>query len=120
MRWKWIVVGIFGLMVVFMIVLYVILSTYNFNSLKPQIARAAKEATGRELTLAGDIHLKIGLTPALVVENASFQNAPWGSRPDMARIKRFEMKVALLPLISRRIELKRLILVEPDILIEIG
>jgi hypothetical protein len=36
----------------------------------------------------------------------------------MAKIKRFEVQVALLPLISKRIELKRLILVEPDILVE--
>jgi len=118
MRWKWIVITICGVIVVFMAAVYVIVSTYNFNSLKPQITKAAKEATGRELTLGGDIRLKIGLTPALVVENVSFQNAPWGSRPDLAKIKRFEVQVALLPLISRNIELKRLILVEPDILVE--
>ena len=85
MRWKWIVVGVCGFIVALIIAVYVILSTYNFNSLKPQITKAAKEATGRELTLGGDIHLKIGLTPALVMENVSFQNAPWGSRPDMAK-----------------------------------
>ena len=118
MRWKWIVMGVCGLIVVLIIAVVVILSTYNFNSLKPQITKAAKEATGRELTLGGDIRLKISLTPALVVENVSFQNAPWGSRPEMAKIKRFEVQVALIPLISKRIELKRLILVEPDILVE--
>ena len=118
MRWKWIVMGVCGLIVVLIIAVVVILSTYNFNSLKPQITKAAKEATGRELTLGGDIRLKISLTPALVVENVSFQNAPWGSRPEMAKIKRFEVQVALFPLISKRIELKRLILVEPDILVE--
>ena len=118
MRWKWIVIGVCGFIVALVIAIVVILSTYNFNSLKPQITKAARDATGRELTLGGDIRLKIGLTPALVMENVSFQNAPWGSRPDMAKIKRFEVQVALVPLISRNIELKRLILVEPDILVE--
>jgi AsmA family protein len=118
MRWKWIILGICGLIVALIIAAVVILSTYNFNSLKPQITKAAKEATGRELTLGGDIRLKISLTPALVVENVSFQNAPWGSRPEMAKIKRFEVRVALLPLLSKTIQLKRMILVEPDILIE--
>ncbi len=78
----------------------------------------AKEATGRELKLEGDIKLKISLRPALVVEGVKFQNAPWGSRPDMAQIKRFEVQVALLPLLSKNIELSRLILMEPDILVE--
>ena len=118
MRWKWIILGVCGFIVALVIAIVVILSTYNFNSLKPQITKAAKEATGRELTLGGDIRLKIGLIPALVMENVSFQNAPWGSRPEMAKIKRFEVQVALLPLISKSIELKRLILVEPDILVE--
>jgi uncharacterized protein involved in outer membrane biogenesis len=118
MRWKWIIIGFCGVIVVLIIAVYVILATYDFNSLKPQITKAVWDATGRELTLGGDIRLKIGLTPALAVEKVAFQNAPWGSRPEMAKIKRFEVQVALFPLIFGNIELKRLILVEPDILIE--
>ncbi len=118
MRWKWIGIGIGGLVIVLIIAVYVILTTTNLDGLKPQIAKAAREATGRELTLNGDIRLKVGWTPILAVESVSFQNASWGSRPEMAKIKRFEVEVALIPLISRSIEVKRLILVEPDILIE--
>jgi uncharacterized protein involved in outer membrane biogenesis len=118
MRWKWVIAGFCGLIVALIISVYVILSTYDFNSLKPQITKEVREATGRELTLGGDIHLKFGFTPSLAVENVAFQNAPWGSRPEMAKIKRFEVQVALLPLIFGNVEVKRLILVEPDILIE--
>ena len=118
MRWKWIIGIAVGLVIAAVIALYIIISSYDFNSLKPQITRAAKEATGRELKLEGDIKLKISLRPALVVEGVRFQNAPWGSRPDMAQIKRFEVQVALLPLLSKNIEVSRLILMEPDILIE--
>jgi uncharacterized protein involved in outer membrane biogenesis len=117
-KWKWIL-GISGLLLVaLLVVVYIVLSSYDFNHLKPQITRAAKDATGRELTLAGKINLKIGFSPALVVEGVAFQNASWGSRPEMAKIKRFEVQVALIPLISGDINLKRLILVEPDLLIE--
>jgi uncharacterized protein involved in outer membrane biogenesis len=118
MRWKWIIGIVVGLIIAVVIALYIIISSYDFNSLKPQITRLAKEATGRELKLEGDIKLKISLRPALVVEGVRFQNAPWGSRPDMAQIKRFEVQVALLPLLSKNIELSRLILMEPDILVE--
>lgn len=121
MRWKWIkwVLGIFVVLIMALIItVYAVLSSYDFNSLKPKIAGAVKDATGRELILAGDIDLDIGLFPSLVFEDVRFQNAPWGSRPDLAKIRRFEVQVALLPLITGNIEVKRLILIEPDILIE--
>ncbi|HUU51238.1 MAG TPA: AsmA family protein [Nitrospinota bacterium] len=118
MRWKWIL-GIAAILFAALIItIYVILSSYDYNNLKPHIAQAAKDATGRGLTLGGDINLKISLTPALVVENVSFQNAPWGSRPELARIKRFEVQVALFPLIFGNINVKRFVLIEPDIMIE--
>jgi hypothetical protein len=117
-KWKWII-GFFCASIVLLVVaIYVIVSSYNYNGLKPEITRAVKDETGRELTLGGDISLKIGFTPALVVKDVSFQNASWGSQPNLAKIKRFEIKVRLLPLLSRRIEIKRLILIEPEILFE--
>ena len=117
MRWKWIFGVAVALTVALIVTIYVILSSYDFNSLKPKIARAVKDATGRELILGGDIELEIGLTPALVAEDVRFQNAPWAFRPEMAKIRRFEVQVALLPLIGGTIDVKRLILVEPDILV---
>ena len=118
MSWKKIVI-IFGIIIAGLIAAsLIILFSYDYNKFKPYISQAAKEATGRELTLGGDLKLKIGFTPALVIENISFQNAPWGSRPEMAKVKRFELEVALLPLISRNIQINRFRLVEPDILLE--
>ncbi len=118
MRWKRIV-GIATVLIIAMIVAaYLILSTYDYNKLKPRIAKVVEDATGRELTLAGDIDLDVGLSPTLVVEDVSFQNASWGSRPELAKLKRFEIQVALLPLILKRIIVKKIILVSPDILIE--
>lgn len=119
MRWlKWILIGGAVFIVGVISAAYFILSSYDFNELKPQITQAAKEATGRDLTLGGDIGLKIGLSPSLTVENVSFQNASWGSRPEMGKIKRLEVQVALLPMLSGKISIKRLVLIEPDILIE--
>lgn len=118
MRWKWIV-GTFALLIVIILIAgYVVLSSYDFNKFKPQIVKAVKDATGRELFLGGDIDLKIGLSPALTVEDVRFQNASWGSRPYLAKLKRFEVQVAIIPLISGNVKIKRLILIEPDILIE--
>ena len=97
---------------------YLIVSNYHFNELKPRISKAVLDLTGRELTLGGNIQFKVGFRPVLAVEDVRFQNASWGSRPHLARIKRFELEVALLPLIHGDIDVRRFILVEPDILLE--
>jgi len=117
-RWKLSVNIIIAFFLALFIVLYALVSRYDFNTLKPRISQKVQEATGRELTLRGDIKLKIGLTPSLTIEGVSFQNAPWGSQPEMVTAKRFDVKVAILPLIRGNIEIKRFILIEPHILIE--
>ena len=118
MRWKWIFGIAVFLVVAFIVAIYAILSSYDFNDLKPQISQMVKDSTGRELSLGGDLELKIGLIPALVVEDVSFQNVSWGSRPELAKIRRLEVQIAVFPLFRRVVQIKRLVLVEPDILIE--
>ncbi len=115
---KWALGIIVGIIIIAGIAVFIILSRYDFNDLKPAISKVAYESTGREFNIDGDIDLKIGLTPSLVLSGVRFQNASWGSRPDMVKLDRFEVKVALLPLLKRNLEVKRLILIEPDILIE--
>jgi AsmA family protein len=96
----------------------VVVISYDYNKLKPQIEGAFKEATGRDLALKGRLDLRIGLSPTLVVNEATIGNASWGSRPAFAEIKRLEVQVSLISLIFRRIDVKRLILIDPNILIE--
>jgi len=81
MRWKWIVGIIAAVFVVLLVVVYIIAASYDYNKLKPLVTDAAREYTGRELTLGGDINLTIGFPPTLEVNDIAFQNAPWGSQP---------------------------------------
>jgi hypothetical protein len=118
MRWKWILGTLTFAIVLLIAGGYALLSTYSIEDLKPKVVKAVKDATGRELTLGGNIRLEVGLTPTLAVDDVSFRNSSWGSRPELAKIKRFEVQVALFPLLSRKIEIRRFSLIEPDILIE--
>ncbi len=118
MKWKWSLAIVCVAFLLLFGTIYLILLSYDYNGLKPQIKQAVQDATGRDLTLGGDIRLAMGLNPTLVVQDVSFQNATWGSQPEMAKIKRSEIKVRLLPLLSHRLEIVRLVLIEPEILIE--
>ena len=87
-RWKKILLAAALVVVVLIVGLYAFVSLYDFNKFKPMIAKAVKDATGRELTIAGNIEFELGLRPVLVVEDVSLQNASWSSEPNLARAKR--------------------------------
>ena len=93
-------------------------ATFDANAYKPRIAAAVKEATGRDLALNGPIGLKLGLHPGVRVEDVAVANAPWGSRPEMAKLRALEVEVAILPLLSGTIQVNRVVLLSPDILLE--
>ncbi len=115
---KWIVTGLVALVVALVVAGYVVLSTMDFDYLRPRIEAEAKKATGRDLEIAGQIRVQPSLTPTLAINRVSFANAPWGSRPEMVTLERFEVEVALLPLLSGDIEIRRLVIVRPKILLE--
>jgi len=83
----------------------------------PILARV-KAATGRDVTIGGDVTLRIGLAPKIVAGDVRVGNAPWGTGPDLLSAKEVQMQVALLPLLRRHFELVRLNLVEPTITLE--
>ena len=117
-HWKKILIGLAALVVVLIAGSYLFVRLYDFDRLKPKIARAVYEATGRELRIEGHIDIKPSLNPTLLAEDVHFQNAHWGSRPDLATVKRIEIQMALFPILRGAFDLIRLRLVEPDIILE--
>ena len=92
--------------------------SFDPNSQKQRIVDAVTRATGRQLTLAGPLHIRWGVSPALELEDASFANMPGGSRPAMATVAKMVAQVELLPLLSHRVEISSVTLIHPDILLE--
>ena len=98
--------------------LVVYLLNLDFNQYKPEIAQAAKSATGRDLSINGDLSLALSLNPSIVVEGVTLANAQWGSKPQMLTVKRFEGQVGLLDVLSGNVQVQKLVLIEPTILLE--
>jgi uncharacterized protein involved in outer membrane biogenesis len=96
----------------------IFLARFDPNSLKPRIIEAVKQATGRDLALNGKIGLKFSLRPTVRVEDVAFSNPPGFSRPQMATLQSMELELGLLPLLSSKVEIDRLVLIHPDILLE--
>ena len=64
-----------------------------------------REATGRELMIAGPVSL--GFLPRIAVsaEQVSLSNASWAKQPKMASLEKVDLEISLLPLLSRQIEI---------------
>ncbi|MFO7739596.1 MAG: AsmA family protein [Desulfatiglandaceae bacterium] len=115
---KKILVGIAALVVMLIAGSYLFVFLYDFDRFKPTIARAVFEATARELRIEGHMDSKPALRPTLTAADVRFQNAPWGSRLDLATVKRIEVQLALLPMLSGDFDFVRVRLVEPDVTLE--
>ena len=113
-----ILAGVALLVVVVLGALAVVLSTIDTRTLIAPVKAQLERATGRAITLGGEARIGLSLTPTLVLNDVALANAAWGTGKEMVRAKRIEAQVALLPLLSRRIDVVRFTLVEPAILLE--
>ncbi|MSO93608.1 MAG: AsmA family protein [Rhodospirillales bacterium] len=115
--WK-ILVGTVVVLAAVMVAGLAVLMSIDFNQYRGVIADQVKAATGRELKIAGDLKLQVSLIPSVAVSGASFANAPWGSRPEMAKVDRFAAEVELIPLLSGQIRVRRVVLSGLDLFLE--
>ncbi len=74
MRWKWFVTAGVLIIVVLTTAAYVYLNTYDYNKLKPLISQWVEDATGRKLSLDGEVEFEFGFLPALTVTNIALAN----------------------------------------------
>lgn len=78
-----------------------------------------KQATGRNLKIAGPV--KLSVFPALEFDasDVSFANLPDARSPDMVRVKQLQMRLQILPLLHGSVVVSRLVLIEPVIALEV-
>ncbi|MFW5636230.1 MAG: AsmA family protein, partial [Thermodesulfobacteriota bacterium] len=109
-------IGIF--FAVLLILLLVILIAFDWNWLKPYLNDRLSDLSGRSLVIEGDIDVDLGWTTRIELEDLRFENADWGSKPQMARVEAAEIDVKLMPLLDGNIILPRLRLKKPWLLLE--
>jgi AsmA protein len=97
-----------GIVALLGVALVVVWLTVNPNNYKGRIAAAVKESTGRELKLTGDIKLSVFPWVALELGPASLGNPPgFGDEPFLS-LTHASVRVKLLPLLSKRLEVGRI------------
>ncbi|UPY36229.1 AsmA family protein [Sediminicoccus sp. KRV36] len=88
------------------------------DAFRPRLAEAVQRATGREFRIEGPLRLTPALTPTLAADGLVLANSPGGSAAEMLRIGHAELRLALWPLLTGRIEVASLRLEGGRLLLE--
>ena len=93
-------------------------SLIDVNRYKAEISAAVEAQTGRALAIDGDIELAIVPAPRLSVAGLRLANFAGAATPDMLRVERVELRVALWPLFHKVVEIEELRLIAPEVALE--
>ena len=80
----------------------------NPNDYKDRIAKAVKDSSGRELSLPGEIKLSVFPWIALELGPVSLGNPPGFGAESFASVKHAALRVRVLPLLHRRLQIGRI------------
>lgn len=118
MKWLFRIFFFFIVLIVFVVVgaVYFIPK----DKIKAEIVTAVQDKTGR--TLAFDENLSLTFFPdfGVSLKDVSLSNADWGTEPYMLRVGELDVALAVKPLINKKIEVKRFVLRQPEIHLEVS
>jgi AsmA protein len=112
---KWGLIICASLVVLVIAVLLIAPAFIDIRDYKPQLEQKVAEATGRPFSVGNDLSLSLFPWAGISFSDLKLGNPPGFSEKELVTVKSFEVRVKLLPLIFKDIEVKRFILNEPDI-----
>ncbi len=107
-----------AVVVLALVALYVAVMTIDIDKHHGEVEALLTRSLDRQVRISGTITLERSLRPRLVMEDVSIANPPKASRPVFVSAKRLEIRIALLPLLSRRLRIVELMLVGGEALFE--
>ncbi len=109
---------IFSLIIIIAIGGYLFVRNFDLNQYKSYVEDIVDKQLGRKLAINGNASVGISLIPTLVVEDVELSNAEWASQPQMAKIRRLEIKLSLLPLLHKQLVIDNVVLIAPEVYLE--
>jgi len=127
--WK-ILIWIIGVCLALIVVLLIVIATFDWNRLKPTVNARVSESIGRPFAINGDLSVRwrreeraSGIEgwvpwPEFIAQNISIGNPPWTEQPHFAQLDALRFRISPLPLIVHRVEIPVLYLTQPSIDLE--
>ena len=97
----------------------VVPSFINWNEYKTEIETTASNLSDRKVVINGDLSLSILPSPSFSAKDVSVSNVEGGQATNFIALKSVDVNVAFFPLLSGEVQVKKFILVEPVVALEI-
>ncbi|SEM99520.1 AsmA family protein [Nitrosomonas marina] len=111
---KWIVIVLLSLS----LLIAAVIALMDWNWARDYAVRQLSEITGRSLVIEGDMDIDWSLAPHIRLERIRLENASWSERPYMIEISALELRVDLRSLITGKIVLPEILLLNPAVFLE--
>jgi AsmA protein len=117
-KWGLIIVG--SLVVLFIAALVLLPRFVDVHRYKPLIEEQVAKATGRTFSVGDDLHISLFPYAGISFSDLHLGSLPGFEEKDFVFVKSFDVRVKLLPLLFKDVQIKRFILKGARIVLETG
>ncbi len=116
LKWLGIIGGAFLILVI--AAAFIIPKLIDVKKYKPEIEKKIAEATGRTFTFGNDMDVSVFPWVGVRIKDLHLGNPEGYKEKDMVTVKSFEVRLKVMPLLSKQIEVKTFALDGPKIYLE--
>ncbi len=114
---KWFLLGMAALVVIVVAAVLLIPRFVDVQQYKPRMEQMVSDATGRPFSLGEDIKLSLFPWVGVSLSDIQLGNPPEFKEPSFVSVRSFNVKVKLLPLLSRDIQVKEFVMDGPRLVL---
>ena len=116
LKWVFIIGGVLVVLIIAAVI--IIPQVIDVHKYKPMIEQKVEAATGRSFTFGDDMDISVFPWVGVKLTDLHLGNPAGYSAKDMVSVKNFEVRLKVMPLLSKRIEVKTFVLDSPEIYLE--
>ena len=99
-----------GMIVLFVIAIAGFIYTFDANKYKEEIAELVESVSDRPVSIAGDMDISLYPWIGIKINDVTIENADGFSNKTFATIGQFDVKIKMLPLLQKRLDIDKLVL----------
>lgn len=107
--------SVFGILV---IAAGIFVSTLEWNDLKKYASAGVSKATGRHLSINGDLDVDLGWISRVRASQIQFENASWSKHPQMVEVGLVDVQIDLWQMLKWRLVLPEVIVSQAKVILE--
>ena len=115
LKWGFIIIA--SLVVIIIAAILIIPRVVDVQKYKPALEKKIAEASGRPFSVSDDLRLSLFPWAGVSFSDLHLGNVKGFEEKDFVKVKSFEARIKLLPLLSKDIQVKKFILNEPRIVL---